>query len=337
MTNVAGRGTGRRATTGASTQARAGTARGRGPSELALTDLVRGNDVDVELDTTVTTDGRLDYDDFPDGDLTPDLGQPDDDEPFGDEPNERLPALRTRPEILLWEGPAGIEWEVRPTSETLLADAELAGIAVRRERLLERYAAGLTTEMVSRGGRQGLATASLIDIWDQIPTRSPVDPHDGTRWNTQAAIGQRWGVDVSTLSRDRTVLVSLPAGHVVPLQFFMWKTENDALVEAITRADTLFSTSITSVAKSVTLQPRAQRSAKDYVPWVRAVRRHGEVVRCSQDQFRSFPARYESTLDWLRQSLSEAELDRTRLEGGSPLGKQDRSLPVLHRAVVGGI
>ena len=334
MANVAGRGTGRRATTGTSTHTRAGAARNRAPVELALADLVRQNFAAVDLDTALAEDDRLDHDDFPDGDLTPDLGQSDDDEPFAEEPDERPSVFPTRPDIFLWQGSTGVDWEIRPASETLLADADLARLAVRRERLLERYAVGLTTDFLGPSVvGQGLAKADLIDIWVAIPTRNPTDPYDATRWNTQAAIVRRWDIDVSSLSRDRTVLVSLPNGHVVPFQFFTWKTENDALVEAIAKTENVFSGSTKAVAESVTPQPRAQRTARDYVPWVRASLLHQEIVRRSQDQFRSFPAKFEATLDWLRQSLSEAEAERT----GKALGTQGRSLPVLQRVLVGGI
>lgn len=310
--------------------------------QMALTDIARANltDVDLDLAAVLTWDNRLDYDDFPDADLVPDLGQPDDDDPFVEEPDERAAVLPTRPDIVLWEGPAGIEWEIRPTSEGLLADPNLARLAVRRERDLERYAAGLADEFLSpRVVGQTLATATLVDVWDAIPLRDPEDPFDNTRtrWNTQAAISRRWGIANSEMSRDRTVLVSLPSSDVVPLQFFTWKTENDVLIKEIAKAQNVFSDSVKAVAESVTPQSTAQRTAKDFVPWVRAALRHHGLVRRSQDQFRSFPAKFDSILDWLRQSLREAEAERTRLEGGIPLGKQDRSLPVLQRALVGGI
>lgn len=336
MANIAGRSAGRGTIAGRLPIAQAHIGRGRSPIALALTDLVRENLADVNLDTVLSEGARLDYDDFPDEDLTPDLGRFDDDDPFTEDPDERAAALPIRPEIFLWEGPTGIEWEIRPTSETLLADSDLARLAIRRERLLERYAVGLTAEILPPSVGQ-LASADLLGIWDAIPIRNPSDPFDTVRWNTQAAIVQRWGVDVSTLSRDRTVLVSLPSGHVLPFQFFTWKTENDVLVEAIAKAENVFSDSIRSVAETVTPQPRAQRTAKDYVPWIRATLRHPQIVRRARDQFLYAPARFEYILGHLRQALLDAEADRVQREGGACLGKENRSLPVIQRALVGGI
>lgn len=337
MANATGRSAGRRPTPSRSTKAQLRTARGRTPIALAQTDLVRENLAGVNVDTALEEGVRLDYDDFPDEDLTPDLGQSDDDDPFTEEVDERAAVLPTRPDIYLWEGPTGIEWEIRPTSETLLADAELAHLAVRRERLLQRYAVGLTAEILTPSvGR--LASGNLLDIWDAIPIRNPSDPFDPVRWNTQAAMVQRWGIDdASALSRDRAVLVSLPNGDVLPLQFFTWKTENDVLVEAIAKDENLFSGSIRSVVEAATPQPRAQRTARDHVPWIRAVLRNPEIVHRAQDQFLSAPARFEPILGHFRQALLDAEAERVQREGGSYLGNQNRSLPVIQRALVGGI
>jgi len=332
-----GRGTGRATGVGTSVGTTTGTARGRGPAELALIDVIRENRLEAAVDTGVD-EGRLDYDDFPESDLTPDLGQPDDDEPFVEERAERPPALLARPEIVLWEGPRGVEWEIRSTSATLLADPELARFAVRREQVLERYAEGLSREfLVPSRAAVPLSSATLVEVWDAIPIRNPDDPYDAVRWNTQAAIVRRWEVDGSTLSRDRVLLVALPNGDVVPFQFFTWKTENDVLVEGIAEAESLFTDSIRAVAEGVASQPGPQRTTKDLVPWVRAALRHPDIVRRSRDQFRSFPASFEVIIDRLRVSLTEAEAERARVEGGPPLGKQDRSLPVLHRALVGGL
>jgi len=246
-------------------------------------------------------------------------------------------------------GPEGIEWEIRPTSESALSDDSLARLAVRRERLLERYAEGIAADFLDPDilGRTS-GPASLIDIWEAIRT-------DGknkgvARWNSQTGIADRWGTDPAALSRDSAVLVALPGGCVVPLQFFSWKTENDSLVKLVASSDALFRGSITEIAKAVwpswlpesartenTEAEKRQRSAKDFVPWVRAARRHPEIVTLAQDQFRAAPARFGAILNWLRDSLSVAESKRVEREGGTPLGKQDRSQPVLHRALVGGI
>jgi len=91
------------------------------------------------------------------------------------------------------------------------------------------------------------------------------------------------------------------------------------------------------VAASVTPQPKAQRTAKDFVPWVRAARTHGEVVLRARDQFHAFPSRFETILDGMRDELTAAEAERIAQRGGTALGKQDRALPVLQRALVGGI
>lgn len=338
MASGTGRYAGRAAGVDTTAQTATGTARGRGPAELALVDVVRENLAEAAVDAGLE-EPRLDHDDFPDSDLTPDLGQSDDDEPFVEEPIERSAVLPAHPDIVLWQGEQGVEWEVRPTSPALLAEPDLAALAVRRERLLEKYAVGLAGDLLvpSPTGKP-LATATLLEIWEAIPIRDPKDPWStGARWNTQSAFVARWGVDASTLSRDRAVLVSLPSGEVVPFQFFTWRTENDVLVEGIATTENLFTDSIKAVAEAVASRPGAQRTSRDLVPWVRAAIRHREIVHRARDRFRLAPARFEEIVDWLRLSLTEAEAERARLEGGPPLGKQDRALPVLHRALVGGV
>ena len=339
MANVAGRGFSRAVTGDVSATTRAGTERGRAPLGLALTETVRENaaDTDTQSLLELLVDGRENDDDFPAEDDTPDLGVRDDDEPFQDEPDERPSVLPSRPEIELWATPSGVRWEVRTIASALLED-DLLPLAVRRERTLEQYATGLATEMLNPTVL-GVdpRTADLASLWDALPVRNPHDPYDEARWNTQAAISTRWGVDASTASRDRELLVLLPNGRVVPLQFFTWKTENDDLVRAIAQSETLFSGSIASVSTAVTPQPRAQRTAKDLVPWVRAAVRHRHFVSRARDQFRSHPSRFASTVGRLQDALTLAEVERVSHEGGQALGKQDRALPVLYRALIGGL
>ena len=330
----AGTGTGTGADTGAS-----GT-RGRTPFAITLTETIRENaaDVDVEADAVLSLrdDGREDDDDFPTEDETPDLGAADDDEPFIEQADERPAARPSRPEIELWSTNEGIQWEVRPVSAALAADDELLALAARREQVLERYAEGLAADLLDpRWLVLDPARADLPELWDALPVRNPADPYDPLRWNTQTAMSERWNVDASTMSRDRDLLVRLPSGRVVPLAFFSWKTENDDLVRAIAAADGLFTASIAAIAASITAQSGPQRSAKDFVPWVRASLRHPEPVRRANEHFRVEPARSSEILSRLQEELTAAETERVSREGGAALGKQDRALPVLHRALIG--
>lgn len=317
-----------------------GKARGRAPLAVTITETVRENAADTDLDTeaglVLREDGREDDDDFAPEDDTPDLGANDDDEPFVEQADERPPSMRRLPEIELWSTASGVEWEVRPVGAALIADDDLLALAARREGVLERYAAGLAADLLDpRWLGLDPAVADLPALWDALPVRNPADPYDPVRWNTQTAMSERWGVDASTASRDRELLVRLPNGRVVPLAFFSWKTENDELVRAIATADGLFTDSIASITASVTTQPGPQRTAKDFVPWVRACLRHGEPVRRARERFPVDPSRFAEILSRLQADLTAAEAERVSREGGPALGKQDRALPVLHRALIG--
>ena len=208
---------------------RTGTARGRTPVAVAITETIRENATDTGLDTELDTDatlllhedGRDDHDDFPPEDDAPDLGAVDDDETVVEQADERSPSARMRPEIELWSTTSGVDWEVRPVSAALVADDDLLALAARRERVLERYAAGIAADLLDpRWLGHDPAQLDLPSLWDALPVRNPADPYDPVRWNTQTAMSERWGVDASTASRDRDLLVRLPNGRVVPFVFF---------------------------------------------------------------------------------------------------------------------
>lgn len=352
MAEFTGLRTAQTTTTRTSAEVVAGTARSRSTVALALAQVVYDNRSEAELDERHDEFADADYDDFPGADLAPDLGAPDDDEGFTEEVDERPVLLRTAPEIHLREGPSGIEWEIRATVESVWSDPRLAALALRRERTLQGYAAGLAADFLDPevlGARP--CRLSLIELWDALPTVDPRLPRAGGRWNTQAAIARRWdGTDATGVSRDRTLLIALPNGEVVPLGFFTWKTPNDALIARIASAENLLSGTIAAVMEAVspswlpaaqrrenTAAERVQRIGRDFVPWVRAAVRHRAIVSQAQQRFRSVPADFESTLDLLREALIGAEAQRVAREGGSALGKLDRALPVLERAIVGGL
>ena len=314
----------------------AGATRGRTPTQLALAETIRENAAEAaaEVETTPAAIERWDEDDYRDDDHTPDLGAPVDDEPYREEPDEHLPILPIHPEIVFRRHRDQVRWDVRLTTAAILEDRALVAEAIDREADLHRYAEMLAADFLT----PGLLAADLITIWDALPLRNPHNAFDTARWNTQTAIAERARFDTSVFSRDRALLVGLPSGKIVPLQFFSWKTENDPVVAAIADSPELFTASIAKIAEKTFPQPRVQRTAKDLIPWVRAVVAHRGVVHRYRSLFRSFPSRFEETLPRFRDDLTAAESERARHEGRPiPALQQDRPMPVLHRALVGGI
>lgn len=274
---------------------------------------------------------EIDEDDAPDPDLTSDPWA-DEDEDW-DEPGEldgaAIPA--GLPEIQLWPHGTDVRVKVRPPSLTVMADPRLAPLAAARYRRLGGYAALLRDTY-----RAAILAPTLAAAFDTLPLAD------------KGHMAELSGVTASQRARDRSVLVTIPAG-TVPLDFFAWRSRADDIVRALAANPGLATASVDGPG-GLAMQVQAELAGKGrsvtpaavrpHVGWLRAVQQHPEPVRVARSRAATHPELMVDLIDELAAELAAA-VDAARHAGtarGATL-KTDRQrhLPVLRRAILGAM
>lgn len=329
--NIGNRSTHTRVTTGTGAQ----TARRLTPRDIALREAVRENAVDAFVDVDhLDVAQRWDDDDYPDLQDAPDLGDPDDDEPHGEEDDEGAPQRPRQPEIFLWLSADGsrILADVRPTAAALLDERAMVRGTLDREERLAKYAGGLVDDF---RGMPELLAKPLLQIWEEGLQDDEEQKEAAKRWGFRNADGTPI---TSELSRDAAVLVALPNDRIVPLQFFTWKGTSDHWVKRIAEAaivrdlDVPRRAAVESIfGAGAALRP-TRNIAHHYFPWVRAAATNRPVVARYRSLLGSHPAEFKA----IRAQFGDALIAKSS-EPEELLKRMRRRNAVLNRALVGGI
>lgn len=272
--------------------------------------------------------GRFDDDDMHAFEHEPDLGVDSSDDPWEEDGEwDRPRGGRPPAEITLWRLGAHVEFSVREISLDALGDPLIAEHALKRSRRLVAYARVLADKLAGAN-----INAGLERLWDSMPVVSQSEFTAGLEaWRDE--VGEKLSAD--TVSRDRDVLVALPA-CTVALGFLLSKTLNDApvrMIARIIREDPTLSRA--EVDRRVVGARLGIRKVEIYLGWVQLALGHPTVTAQYAAALRATPERYHALLDAYAEHLRRAS-------SFSAPGRQlyapypDRHHAPLTRALVGG-
>lgn len=223
-------------------------------------------DRDLDPRWTDLDNARMDGDDAPADPEYSELDLSDQDEEPGQDLPEVISATRRRPAaITVWWAGTGVLTHIREPHPALLRDPELIGLYRKRHERLEAYATWLRTDTAMGAV---VRAQNLREAYNSLPIRT-FEAVSALLFPPRAA---------SQLSRDRNLVIGLPAGQV-PWDFIQWKDRGDAIVLAVRDAVTRLGADASHAALQrdacTLLGERGTQTSvhtvRPYVPWVLAV------------------------------------------------------------------
>lgn len=286
---------------------------------------------------------RFDADDAHEDHSEPELPNLAEDDPVvDDDANDGDFATRkvhSRPaDFSLWIEDGIPQWEVRALDPVRLLGPEFSELMILRQGRLEAYASAIA-KLRLRGGPLAVGATTRADLYRLLPKLTNAQFGALVRLQKPDGTASK-GVAGYEVSKDRKVLVALPAG-VVHLGFFTWKNNNDDAITAIEAYPRAMLFANTRVAIEEHLRVAGVGSdASKFINWARAALCYPTVVSRFQAQLVSSPQDADRILEGLTVALSSARAKETSgLTGSWTLGAPDtkRSAPALKRALVGGL
>ena len=285
-----------------------------------------GADRDLDPGWTDQSASRMDEDDAPADPEYSELDLSDqDEEPEQDRPEITSTARRKAAAITVWWAGTGVVTHVREPDPALLRDPELIGLYQKRYERLEAYATWLRQDTAMGAV---VRANSLREAYNSLPIR--------TFGAVSAILSPPRAA--SQLSRDRNLIICLPAGQV-PWDFIQWKDRGDAIVlavwDAVTRLGAEASHASLQRDACTLLGERGTRTSvntvRPYVPWVLAVVEHPRVTARFRSWFLTGALEIDTLIGDFSTTLTQAVPSlESRLYAG-------RGTAVLHRALVGDL